>query len=93
MDWAGGPYDIDFLKTNVGLRTGCLFRNNNTIRERGWGWEMALSQKIQKHAKWKMTLTEFKPTFRLFLKLFSGIFRGFSVQGGGSRRLSNPLSI
>ena len=40
-----------------------------------------------------MTLTEFKPTLRLILKLFSRISGGFSVQGGGSRRLSNPLSI
>ena len=62
---------------------GTFFENNNTIRERGRVWEMALSQKIQKSAKTKMTLTEFKPTLRLILKLFSRISGGFSVQEGG----------
>ena len=71
---------------------GCVFENNNTVRERGWVWEMALSQRIQKSAKAKMMLTDLKPTFRLISKLFSMIFGRFSVQGGGSRRLSNPLS-
>ena len=70
-----------------------FFENNNTVRERGWVWEMALSQRIQKSAKAKMTLTEFKPTFRLIWELFSVTFGKFSFQGGGSRRLSNPLSI
>ena len=58
---------------------GTCFENNNTIRERGRVWEMALSQRIQKSAKAKMTLTEFKPTFRLILTLFSMIFGRFSV--------------
>ena len=72
---------------------GTCFENKNTLRKRGRVWEIALSHKIQKSARWKMTLTEFKPTLRLILKLFSIIFGRFSVQGGGSRRLSNPLSI
>ena len=50
---------------------GTCFENNNTLRERGWVWEMALSQKIKKSAKAKMTLTEFKPTFRPIWDLFS----------------------
>ena len=40
-----------------------------------------------------MTLTELKPTFRPILELFSVTFGRFSLEGGGSRRLSNPLSI
>ena len=40
-----------------------------------------------------MTLTEFKPTFRPILELFSLTFARSSFQGGGSRMLSNPLSI
>ena len=62
---------------------GTCFENNNTLRKRGRVWEMALSQKFQKSAKTKMTLTEFKATLRLILKLFSRISGGFSVQGGG----------
>ena len=62
---------------------GTCFENKNTLRKRGRVWEIALSHKIQKSARWKMTLTEFKPTLRLILKLFSMIFGGFSVQGGG----------
>ena len=47
-----------------------LFKNNNTVRERGWGWEMALLQTSEKSAKTKMALIELKPTFRLILELF-----------------------
>ena len=45
------------------------FENSDTVRERGRVWEMALSQRIQKSAKAKMTLTEFKRTFRPILEL------------------------
>ena len=38
---------------------------------------------IWKGAKWKMTLTEFKPTFRPILELFSGFSGRFSLKGGG----------
>ena len=46
-------------------------------------WEMALLKKIQKSAKWKMTLAEFKPTLRPVLELFAVIFARFSLEGGG----------
>ena len=52
MDWAGGQYEVDFLKINVGLEVGRVFqKNNNTVRERGWGWEMQLLQTSEKSAK------------------------------------------
>ena len=83
MDWAEATYEVDFLKKMLVWGRGTCFENNNTLRERGWGWEIALSQKIQKSAKAKMTLTEFKPTFRPILELFCVISGRFSFQGGG----------
>ena len=38
-------------------------------------------------------MSELKHTFRPILELFSETFGKFSFQAGGSRRLSNPLSI
>ena len=68
MDWAGGQYEVTFSKKMLVWGRGTCFENNNTLRERGWVWEIAISQKIQKSAKTKMTLTEFKPTLPLILE-------------------------
>ena len=62
---------------------GTCFENNNTLRKRGRVWEMALSQKIQKSAKTKMTLTDLKPTLRLILKLFQEFSADFLCREGG----------
>ena len=60
-----------------------FFKTNNTVRERGWGWEMALLQTSEKSAKTKMTLIEFKPTFRSILELFLEISGQFRENGRG----------
>ena len=48
MDWAGATYEVDFLKKMLVWGRGTCFKNNNTIRERGRVWKMALSQRIKK---------------------------------------------
>ena len=70
-----------------------FFKNKSTVGGWGWGWEIALLRTSEKSAKWKMMLTDFKPTFRPILELFSVTLGRFSLEGGLSRRLSNPLSI
>ena len=47
-----------------------FFKDKDTFRERGWGWEMALLRSSQKSASTKMTLTDLKPTLRSILELF-----------------------
>ena len=76
----------------VGLGMGRVFKNNNTVRERGWGWEMPLLQTSEKSARTKMTLIELKPTFRLILELFLGISGQF-LRKWREERFSSHFSI
>ena len=62
-------------------------------RNQGWGWEMQLLRSSPESARTKMTLTEFKPTFRSISELclevsgqFSrkmGVVASFHNYGGG----------
>ena len=83
MVWAGEQYEIDFLKKSWFGDGSCFQKKNNTLPERGWGWEIALLQTSEKSAKTKMTLIEFKPTFRSILELFLKFRGSFEKMGGG----------
>ena len=51
-------------------------------RNQGWGWEMQLLRSSPESARTKMTLTEFKPTFRSILELFLEVSGQFSRKWG-----------
>ena len=92
MDWAGGQYEIDFLKKMLVWEWVVFFKNNNTVRERGWGWEMALLQTSEKSARTKMMLTELKPTLRSMWELFLEISGQF-LRNWREERFSSHFSI
>ena len=47
-----------------------FFKDKDTFRERGRGWEMSFLRSYQKSASTEMTLTELTPTLRSILELF-----------------------
>ena len=67
MDWAGEQYEVDFLK-KCWFGEGCF--GKVCMPKSRLGWEIALLKKIQKSATCKMTLAEFKHTFRPILDFF-----------------------
>ena len=79
MDWAEVTYEVDFLK-KCWFGGGVLVSKIIIHFANGVGFgKLHFCRESKKSAKTKMTLTEFKPTFRLILKLFSMIFGRFSV--------------